>query len=195
MINIIITFSIISLASFFYATNAIAQDNNSFVDINEISQHISFNYTQSDGPVGSIKNISISYDSQKNELTFIDKYRSFNKTISDLEKRNLIKLLEDVDFFNIPSSFPIKEIFTNYSSYNLTVSLDDDNIHSINWIDEEFSPNVPLTLFELANAVENLSSPTLELLTDKNIYNKGENVTFTVKNNGNDTLYFRNMDL
>jgi hypothetical protein len=126
---------------------------------NETSINFSFNYTHSVGPVGSIKNKTVSYNSDINELVFSSKTSAYTKNISDLDEDNLKKIINGNNFFNLPSSFPILEIFANYSSYNLTVIMD-GKTHIVNLVDREFSPNVPVGLYNIADAINKISAPT-----------------------------------
>jgi CHRD domain len=165
---------------------------------------LSFNYTKSTYEnTTSTNNMYIKYNFEKNELTFTDNFIQYNNTLSFIELENLTNFISEAKFLALPSNFTISQLPLNYSKYSLSVSinkiLNSDIIssksHIVNWIDKEPSPSVPKNLFKIAKYVEEIARPSLELKTDKNNYKENESVIIDVKNNGNNTLYFRDYNL
>lgn len=110
---------------------------------------------KSNGLTDSIINKTVIYDSNDNELTIEYNNSDYYKTLTIEEENLLKKTLLDLNFFGLPSSYPIsKENIKDkrYNSYNLTVTID-NKTNSVYWIDKEYTV-IPSELYFINDKIE-----------------------------------------
>lgn len=166
-IQILIIFGYISFINYYNDSYSLLVDDN-LTSVNDNSSSINSDsylmnetnyffvkYIHKSGQNASIINNTVLYDSNENELTTEFNNAVYNKTLTKEEENSFKKILLDINFFELQSSFPISvdKIKDNaYNSYNLSVTVD-NKTNSVYWIDKEYT-TAPSELYLVKDKIE-----------------------------------------